>query len=61
MTKKMSVACKSDEDMDKSAFMRCDISEDGKKIGDFNIALNPNKGEIKMEMKGKRFIELMQK
>ena len=61
MPKKVSVSCKSDEDIDKSAFVRCDISEDGKKIGDFNFDLDPEKGEFKMEMKGKRLIELMQK
>ena len=61
MNKKITVTCKADEDVDKSAFVRCDVLENDKKIGDFNVSIDPEKGEFKMEIKGKRLIEVIKK
>jgi len=54
---KVSMMCKVDKDIDRVGSLRCDVNVNGKKIGDFNMLVDPEKGEFNIEMKGKELIK----
>jgi len=57
MEDKLRVTCSIDNDIDESSSVRCDIFKDDKKIGDYNLDVNPNKRELNFVIKGKELID----